>query len=89
MRKMLFFKGKKYVLMGETDRYYICAKTAFRKANPGIVVREEPAEVTEKQERKKAEKKLRKAEAAAKETAVEAEDIDYPNQDTIAEEEGE
>ena len=87
MRKMLFFKGKKYVLVGETDRYYICAKTAFRKANPGIEIRLEPNEVTEKHERKKLEKKAKKAET--EEITAEADDIEYPNQDTIAEEEGE
>lgn len=77
-KRIVFHKGKKYTLVEETDRYYICAKTAFRKANPDIQIRIEPQEVTEKQEKKKAEKKAKKA-------AEKSADIEYPNQDTIEE----
>lgn len=58
-KRVIFRNGRKYNVVSETDRYWICAKTAFRKANPDIEVRIEPPEVTEKQEKKKAEKKAK------------------------------
>lgn len=69
-KRFVFFKGKKYAVTDETARYYICAKTAFRKSNPDITVKTEPPEVTEKQERKKAEKKQEKEEVVEIRDAV-------------------
>lgn len=80
-KKVIFLRGKKYSIVSETDRYWICGKTAFRKSNPDIEVRTEPQEVTEKQEKKKAEKKEKKSAEKPKEELKIEDEIPVENTD--------
>ena len=48
--------GKKYKVVDENGKYYICQKTQFRKSNPNIV------SVEEVEEKKTVQKEVRKEE---------------------------
>lgn len=51
--------GTRYEITEEKDRYYICGKTAFRKANPTIrIVEEEPKKPRKKKEEPETETEL-------------------------------
>lgn len=55
---LLFAEGEKVEITGETDKFWICGETQYRKSNPRIVktVKETVKQEKEKDKEKKEEK---------------------------------